>query len=101
MIDLDFEGWLIMEQSTRPNRPVYLIEGGKKRGITSPQVLQRFGGWGKVYEVPLEVIQGHPDGDPVSWEKAGCVSKRGVDDGNQKGGGLLQPAQEGHLYYST
>ncbi len=28
------------------------------------------------------------------------VSKRGVDDGNQKGGGFLQPAQESHLYYT-
>ena len=27
---------------------------------------------------------------------AGCVSKRGVDDGNQKGGGSPQPAQENH-----
>jgi hypothetical protein len=32
---------------------------------------------------------------------AGCVSKRGVDDGNQKGGGFLQPAQESRCYYST
>ncbi len=32
MISLDFEGWLIIEQSNRPNRPVYLIEGGKKGG---------------------------------------------------------------------
>jgi hypothetical protein len=29
------------------------------------------------------------------------VSKRGVDDGNQKGGGFLQPAQESHYHYST
>jgi len=65
MIDLDFEGWLIIEQGTRPNRPVYLIEGGKKRGITSPQVLQRFGGWGRVYEVPVEVIRSYLDGAPV------------------------------------
>jgi len=27
------------------------------------------------------------------------VSKRGVDDGNQKGGGFPQPAQESHFYY--
>ncbi len=27
------------------------------------------------------------------------VSKRGVDDGNQKGGGSLQPAKENHFYY--
>jgi hypothetical protein len=29
------------------------------------------------------------------------VSKRGVDDGNQKGGGFPQPAQESHYYYRT
>jgi hypothetical protein len=28
------------------------------------------------------------------------VSKRGVDDGNQKGGGFLQPAQESQFHYS-
>ncbi|MFQ6037530.1 MAG: hypothetical protein ACE5LV_02820, partial [Candidatus Aminicenantales bacterium] len=28
------------------------------------------------------------------------VSKRGVDDGNQKGGGSLQPAQESHNNYT-
>jgi hypothetical protein len=28
------------------------------------------------------------------------VSKRGVDDGNQKGGGFLQPAQESQYNYS-
>jgi len=28
------------------------------------------------------------------------VSKRGVDDGNQKGGGSPQPAQENHIYYN-
>jgi hypothetical protein len=27
------------------------------------------------------------------------VSKRGVDDGNQKGGGFPQPAQESHYHY--
>jgi len=29
------------------------------------------------------------------------VSKRGVDDGNQKGGGSLQPAQESQTNYIT
>jgi hypothetical protein len=28
------------------------------------------------------------------------VSKRGVDDGNQKGGGSLQPAKENQYYYT-
>ena len=32
---------------------------------------------------------------------AGCVSKRGVDDGKHKGGGSPQPAQESHVNYST
>jgi hypothetical protein len=27
------------------------------------------------------------------------VSKRGVDDGNQKGGGFLQPAKESHNHF--
>ena len=66
MIDLTFEGRLIIEMSNRPNRGVYLIEDGKKRGLTSPRVLDRFGGWGKVLEVPAEVIQRYPDGDPIN-----------------------------------
>ena len=28
------------------------------------------------------------------------VSKRGVDDGNLKGGGSLQPAQESYFHYN-
>lgn len=65
MIALTFEGWLIIEQGNRPGRGVYLIEAGKKRGLASPQVLQRFGGWGKVFEVPAEVIAKYPDGEPI------------------------------------
>jgi len=65
MIDMTFEGYLVIENTNRPNRPVYLIERGKKRGITSPQVLQRFGGWKNVYEVPVEVISKYPEGEPV------------------------------------
>ncbi len=34
-------------------------------------------------------------------EVRAVVSKRGVDDGNQKGGGSLQPAKENHSYYKT
>jgi len=66
MIELTFEGRLIIEMSNRPNRGVYLIEDGKKRGLTSPRVLERFGGWGKVLEVPAEVVQRYPDGDPIN-----------------------------------
>jgi hypothetical protein len=66
MIDLTFEGRLIIEMSNRPNRGVYLIENGKKRGLTSPRVLDRFGGWGKVLEVPAEVIQRYSDGEPIN-----------------------------------
>jgi len=66
MIELTFEGRLIIEMSNRPNRGVYLIEDGKKRGLTSPRVIERFGGWGKVLEVPAEVIRRYPDGDPIN-----------------------------------
>ena len=65
MIELTFEGCLVIEMSNRPNRPVYLIENGRKRGVTSPAVLQRLGGWDKVYEVPAEVIAKYPEGEPI------------------------------------
>jgi hypothetical protein len=65
LIDLNFEGRLVIEQSNRPNRPVYLIEGGKRRGLTSPSVLSRYGGWSKVFEVPDTVINSYPQGDPI------------------------------------
>jgi hypothetical protein len=66
VIALTFEGSLIIEQSNRPGRGVYLIESGKKRGLANPQVLQRLGGWSKVFEVPAEVIAAYPDGDPIN-----------------------------------
>lgn len=65
VLDLSFEGELVIELSTRPNRPVYLIERGKKRGVTSPRILQRLGGWEHVYEVPAEIINSYPDGEPI------------------------------------
>ena len=64
-IALTFEGRLIIEQGDRPNRPVYLIENGRRRGITSPAVLGRFGGWSKVLEVPAEVVAAYPEGEPI------------------------------------
>jgi hypothetical protein len=65
-IDLTFDGLLIIEEGDRPNRGVYRIEGGKKRGLASPQVLQRFGGWSKVFEVPAEVILKYAEGEPIN-----------------------------------
>ncbi len=65
MIDLTFEGRMVIEQSARRDRPVYLIEGGKKRGLTRADLVNRYGGWSKVYEVPREVIDSYPDGDPI------------------------------------
>lgn len=65
MTDLTFEGFLVIEIGSRPHRPVYLIEKGKKRGITSPAVLSRYGGWGKVYEIPAEIISKYPEGEPI------------------------------------
>jgi hypothetical protein len=66
MIDLTFEGRLVIEMGNRPNRGVYRIERGRKRGLTSPQVLQRLGGWGRVFEVPAEVIAKYPEGEPIN-----------------------------------
>jgi hypothetical protein len=66
MIGLTFEGFLVIEQSNRQGRAVYLIENGKKRGVTSPNLItQRFGGWDNVFEVPAEVIRKYPDGEPI------------------------------------
>jgi len=65
MTDLTFDGHLVIEMSTRPNRPVYLIEKGKKKGIPSPAVLSRYGGWNEVYEIPAEIITKYPEGEPI------------------------------------
>ncbi len=66
LIDLNFEGRMIIEQSNRPNRPVYLIENGKRRGITSEHLLRRYGGWSRVYEVPAEVVSSYSEGEPIT-----------------------------------
>jgi hypothetical protein len=65
MIDLTFEGCLIIQLGRPRGSGVYLVEKGKKRGIASPSVLRRFGGWDNVFEVPLEVIKKYPDGEDI------------------------------------
>ena len=65
MIELTFEGRMIIEQGTRANRPVYLIENGRRRGLTRPQLVDKFGGWGRVFEVPREVVAAYPEGEPI------------------------------------
>jgi hypothetical protein len=65
MIDLTFEGYLLIEMSDRPNRPVYLIKDGKKCGISSPGVLQRYGGWDRVIEVPADILNSYADGETI------------------------------------
>jgi len=65
MIDLTFEGQMIIEQSNRRNRGVYLVQNGKKRPLANPDVVARLGGWSRVFEVPREVIEGYENGDPI------------------------------------
>jgi hypothetical protein len=64
-IALTFDGCLIMDVIEYPNRPVFLIENGKKRPLSSPAALNRFGGWKAVFEVPAPVIESYPLGQPV------------------------------------
>lgn len=60
-----FEGQMIMEAGRGRSRAVFRVENGKKRPIARPELLNRFGGWGRVFEVPPEVIAAYPDGDPI------------------------------------
>jgi hypothetical protein len=64
-VALTFEGQMIIEAGTRPGRPVYRIEGGRKRPLTRPELVAKFGGWNRVFEVPREVIDGYRDGEPI------------------------------------
>ncbi|MCX6555654.1 MAG: hypothetical protein NTZ12_11690 [Candidatus Aminicenantes bacterium] len=65
-IAVTFNGCLLMDMNERPNRPVFLIENGKKRPLNSPVTLNRFGGWKAVFEVPASVIESYPTGEPVT-----------------------------------
>jgi len=64
-IDRSFEGLMVIEPGKLPNRSVYLIQGGKKRGLTKADLVIRYGGWKKVYEIPKEIIDAYPDGEPI------------------------------------
>ena len=75
MIDLTFEGLMIIEQGERQGRPVFLIEKGKRRGLTRPELVNRYGGWSKVFEVPGEVIDGYLEGDPIETSASGHIKK--------------------------
>ncbi|MBM3293552.1 MAG: hypothetical protein FJY82_03415 [Candidatus Aminicenantes bacterium] len=75
MIELSFEGLMIVEPGERRNRPVYLIEKGKRRGLTRPEIVNRYGGWGNVFEVPREVIEAYPEGPPIDAPASGHIKK--------------------------
>ncbi len=64
-IERTFEGQMIIETGTSTNRSVYFIQGGKKRGLTKPELVARYGGWKKVFQVPRDIINGYPDGEPI------------------------------------
>jgi hypothetical protein len=64
-ITVTFEGQMVMEAGNGRNRPVFRIENGKKRPFARPDLLNRYGGWAKVFEVPREVITSYPDGEPI------------------------------------
>lgn len=65
-VERTFEGQMIIEPAGRKqNRSVYLIQNGKKRGLTEASLVAKYGGWNNVREVPKEVIDAYPDGDPI------------------------------------
>ncbi|MCX6558159.1 MAG: hypothetical protein NTW95_12150 [Candidatus Aminicenantes bacterium] len=65
-IALTFNNCLVMDMNEYPNRPVFLIENGIKRPLSSPAALPRFGGWKAVFEVPASVIESYPLGEPIT-----------------------------------
>jgi hypothetical protein len=56
------DGTVLRERSAAH---VYVIEAGTKRHITTPTVLQRYGGWSVVRVVPDGALHAIPDGAPV------------------------------------
>lgn len=64
-IELTFAGWMIIADGKQKNRPVYMIRNGRRCVLGSPAVVERFGGWKKVYAVPQEIINSYADGEPI------------------------------------
>ena len=65
-VERTFEGRMVIEPEGRNRtRSVYLIQDGKKRGLTEASLVSRYGGWNNVLEVPKEIIDAYPDGDPI------------------------------------
>jgi hypothetical protein len=64
-IALTFQGCLVMDMVAYPDRPVFFIQNGTKRPLSSPAALNRFGGWKAVFEVPATVIEAYPLGEPL------------------------------------
>jgi hypothetical protein len=65
MIDQTFDGQMVMEPNAAKGSTIYLIERGTKRGLTRVDLVSRYGGWGKVYEIPRDIIAAYPDGEPI------------------------------------
>jgi hypothetical protein len=64
-IDLNFNGSLVADQNPRPNRPIYLIRGGKKCPLARAELVEGYGGWKKIYEVPSEVLESYSEGELI------------------------------------
>jgi hypothetical protein len=58
------EGTLLIQYGSDPK--VYRIEGGTKRWVTTPAVLERYGGWAKVGNVPEGSLRDILDGPPIT-----------------------------------
>jgi hypothetical protein len=61
--DVPDDGTLLREEH---DAPVWRIEGGQKRHVTSPTVLARFGGWSNVRIVPDSALASLPLGAPIT-----------------------------------
>jgi hypothetical protein len=57
------DGTILREEN---HAEVWLFESGKKRHITSPDVLSRYGGWAVVHIVPDAATADFPMGAPVT-----------------------------------